>query len=960
MISHFLSAAEQTARFRRTVLLALAVTFLAVVAVRLISLWTQYNEAIAAGRERAQHHALVIGDHFARSVALTDGSLIQISSIVTRLRSDAKFADDLTPLLQQSLKTLQGVGSLTVTDANGTVTHSTIPQIVGESRKDRLAFQRLQANPDIPFVADAPYRSRLTNRLLIPLARRIDSADGGFAGVVVATLEPEQLREFYKAFEIGKKGVIWLVHPEGFVLIREPDGHMVGSRLPAEHPLLTANAPRDGRGTDTIHVAMDGDHFITAIQQYTNLGVRVAVSISEQELLKDWWRDARNSLIVIFATGLALGFAAYQISRQMKERIAETEKFLTTSRQFQEILDHAPATITVKNREGRIILANREFQRRIRKTPEQMTGLRLKDLLPEHYANEISAIDEEVIRTGKMIQREVTSPEPRCYLATKFPLFDAAGNVEAVGSISQDITEAKAAQTINLRIFEKSLDLILVTDSKGRLIRVSPSVYPILGYRPEEIEGRNAIELIHPADLHTTREEMRQARKGLISRDFQTRYLHKDGRAVDLNWTGMWVEEEQQHFFIGHDMTERTKLEAELHQSQKMEAIGQLTGGLAHDYNNLLTVILGNAELLVEALHGNAALTPMAQSVLDAANRSAVLTQRLLAFGRRQALESEPIDVSALVQEMTDLVRFTAGEGVRLDFALDTDPWIVSIDRNQFETAVLNLVVNARDAMRGRGVLRIETAKAEFGESASIVPDMKDGNYMMLAVTDNGSGMSQEVLSRVFEPFFTTKDVGKGTGLGLSMVYGFVKQSGGHVAIYSEPGHGTAVKLFFPTTDRRIADDYNSDRRDKAADLPMGTESILVVEDDALVRENTQRQLLSLGYRVLVVGNGREALRQLSVGYRPDLLLTDVILGGEMNGKELADKVRVIDPGIRVMFMSGYTSGVLADPVTGVIPESMNFIGKPFRRSQLARSVRDALESGTTCPHKKSGPLSRP
>jgi signal transduction histidine kinase/ActR/RegA family two-component response regulator len=427
-------------------------------------------------------------------------------------------------------------------------------------------------------------------------------------------------------------------------------------------------------------------------------------------------------------------------------------------------------------------------------------------------------------------------------------------------------------------------------------------------------------------------------------RNFETRYNHMDGHVVTLSWTGVWSEDVQQHFFIGRDMTDRHKLEEELRQSQKMEAIGQLTGGLAHDYNNLLTVILGNAELLTESLRERPDLLALAQATVDAADRSAILTQRLLAFGRRQALEAQPTDLNLLVRGMMDLVRLTAGEQIAVDLSLAEDPWIVKVDRSQLETAILNLVVNARDAMRSSGTLRIETSRASFDEdAASISPEIKSGNFMMLAVSDTGSGMSPETLSRVFEPFFTTKEVGKGTGLGLSMVYGFVKQSGGHISIYSEPGIGTSVKIYFPPELEAVrhAEDNVSE-----GELPKGSESVLLVEDEPLVRVNTERQLVLLGYNVVAAGSGKEAIELFDKGFRPDLLLSDVIIAGGMNGRELADRLCEKSPGLCVLFMSGYTSGVLAKG-DGGIPEGMNFIGKPFRRNQLARAVRDALELKT-------------
>jgi PAS domain S-box-containing protein len=468
----------------------------------------------------------------------------------------------------------------------------------------------------------------------------------------------------------------------------------------------------------------------------------------------------------------------------------------------------------------------------------------------------------------------------------------------------------------------------------------------ILGYEAEEMIGRSAVDFITETDLDSTRTQMRLARQGRQMRNFETRYNHKDGHVVTLSWTGVWSEDVQQHFFIGRDMTDHHKLEEELRQSQKMEAIGQLTGGLAHDYNNLLTVILGNAELLTESLQQRPDLLPLAQATVDAADRSAVLTQRLLAFGRRQALEAQPTDLNMLVKGMMDLVRLTVGEQINVDLSLSNEPWIVEVDRSQVETAVLNLVVNARDAMANVGTIRIETARVSFDDdAASISPEIKSGNFMMLAVSDTGSGMSPETLSRVFEPFFTTKEQGKGTGLGLSMVYGFVKQSGGYISVYSEPGIGTSIKVYFPPIEKESA--RHADDEVSKGELLTGTESVLLVEDEPLVRVNTERQLVLMGYNVIAAANGREAIEIFEKGFRPDLLLSDVIIAGGINGRELAENLRGRSPELRVLFMSGYTSGVLANG-DGGIPEGMNFIGKPFRRNQLAKAVRDALESKVT------------
>jgi PAS domain S-box-containing protein len=600
--------------------------------------------------------------------------------------------------------------------------------------------------------------------------------------------------------------------------------------------------------------------------------------------------------------------------------------------------------IVVKDLDGRYSFVNRGTEEWTEQSDDKLLGKTIRDLFGNtEYSEEHEAVDREVLETKGPVQREFTTPHPsgpQTSLFVKFPLFDTKGEVEAIGSIALDVTKQKKADAALERFFHTSVDLILVVDRVGTLLRISPSSMAILGYQPDEIVGRSAGDFIYPGDLERTRDEMRMARRGRSTRNFETRYIHKEGRAVTLSWTGVWSELTQQHFFIGRDMTERMKLEQDLRQSQKMEAIGQLTGGIAHDYNNLLTVILGNAELLAEALEKQPELHSLAQLTLDAAERSATLTQRLLAFGRRQALEPQATDVNELLAGMISLMQATLGEQIKVNLHHGADLWTPKLDRGQFETAVLNLGINARDAMPNGGKITIETANVALDEDyVALNPSARAGEYVAIVVSDTGTGMTPEVLSRVFEPFFTTKDVGKGTGLGLSMIYGFMKQSDGHITIYSEAGMGTVVRLYFPRVDAPSI--VPAPQGPQEIVLSVGNEMILLVEDDPLVRAHTEKQLIALGYRVLAAEKAAKALELIGNGLEPDLLLTDIIMPGGMNGRELADAARKWMPGLKVLFTSGYTQGALDQ--TERMPGT-NFLGKPFRRLELATKIRELLD----------------
>jgi PAS domain S-box-containing protein len=428
----------------------------------------------------------------------------------------------------------------------------------------------------------------------------------------------------------------------------------------------------------------------------------------------------------------------------------------------------------------------------------------------------------------------------------------------------------------------------------------------------------------------------------------QGRFQDPTGRVFDLDAVFIPHRDEsgdvQGCFVAARDMTEKRQLEAELRQSQKMEAVGRLTGGIAHDFNNLLSIIVGNMQLLARALRDSPGLLRQAETGLNAAMRGAELTRRLLAFARQQVLEPRIVDLNALIGGIYELLRRALTGDVDIELRLDGAAWCAKVDPGQLENAVLNLVINARDAMPAGGVITIATRNEAAGAQRAAAEDgLPPGEYAVLEVTDTGTGMSAETLKRAFEPFFTTKDVGKGSGLGLSMVYGFVKQSGGHVHIASVLGQGTTVRLYFPRTladaERSVTDAALGD------DLPRGHETILVVEDNAAVRATALEMLGGLGYRLLEASNGREALDLVARESGIALVFCDIMLPGGLLGSQLAQRLGELRPQLKILMTSGFSeSGMLQ---RGMLDGSIELLPKPYKLEDLARRIRARLDGSS-------------
>ena len=510
--------------------------------------------------------------------------------------------------------------------------------------------------------------------------------------------------------------------------------------------------------------------------------------------------------------------------------------------------------------------------------------------------------------------------------------------------------QLRQSQRIARGIVDTALDAFIQTDETGTVVDWNPRAEAVFGWSRDEAVGKSVVDLIVPADRRARFSEglgrYRSTGKwGMLDKRIEIDAIRKDGRMIKAELSVTALSFRNGHLFnaFARDLTEKIAADEQLRQSQKMEAIGQLTGGIAHDFNNLLTIIIGNAELLAERAIGQKSLADLAATVRSAARRGADLTRRLLAFSRRQTLQPKATDLNRLVREMEGLLRRTLRADIEIRMNLVADLWPAMVDAPQVENAILNLALNARDAMPSGGRLRIDTANFRLDEevAATFRFAAAAGDYVALSIGDTGTGIPPELQERVFEPFFTTKEAGEGTGLGLSMVYGFVKQSGGFVNIYSEVGHGTVVKLCLPRAAEARA--RSDDEQAAGSAVVGGQERILVVEDDELVRGFVVLRLKEFGYKVIDAADGVAALALLGSEEPVDLLFTDVVLPKGMNGRALAEEARRRYPGLKVLFTSGYTQDAFAD--RDKLDPGFVLLNKPFEKNELARKIREALDA---------------
>jgi PAS domain S-box-containing protein len=612
------------------------------------------------------------------------------------------------------------------------------------------------------------------------------------------------------------------------------------------------------------------------------------------------------------------------------------------------------------------LLGERDFLGKpVRQAVPEVEGQGFLELLDRVYQTGVRYVAQQT--PISLIRSDGGAPEARVLDFVYEPILGDDREVTGIFVEGFDVTDSyrvheklrELNQSLERRVEERTADLMNIqtfythssechailsrrADGRFQYDEVNPATLRLYGMSRETVIGRTVEEVFPPEVAR----ELSQHLSHSVSNSAPYRYSRKQGNStVEAIATPIPVAPGNQPRLAvtARDITERQNLEEQLRQAQKMEAVGQLAGGIAHDFNNMLAVVIGSLDLLQRRIgESDPRAKRYADAATEGARRAAQLTQRLLAFSRQQPLSPESLDLNKLVAGMSELLRHSLGADIQLERVLAGGLWCTRTDPNQLENVILNLAVNARDAMPEGGRLTIETQNTHLDERYTATHvGLAPGQYVLLAVSDTGGGMPEHVIAKAFDPFFSTKEIGKGTGLGLSQVYGFVRQSGGHVKIYSEVGQGTTVKVYLP---RFLGEVPEVDDSGSAEDLPLGAqqEVVLVVEDEPAVRQFSVDALTELGYRVLEADSAAAAMRHLSV--RPDiaLLFTDVVMP-DVNGAKLANEVRLRRPGIKVLFTTGYARNAVVH--NGVLDAGVQMIGKPFTIEELAAKVREVLDT---------------
>jgi PAS domain S-box-containing protein len=909
-----------------------------------VSTYRGYRGAMDDAARVARNQALALEQHVARTLDSIDG-------VITSIIAEASHVDLASPEFHLRLKEMSSAGPqfgrIVVTDAEGRLVQSSFdPPSTTVTYADREFFAIHRDNPDPGLHISRPVLGRVAKTWTIPLSRRMSHSDGSFAGVAIAALDPAYFNGFLRSIDLGPNGSLGVFLDDGTVLAMAPGGEEWIATTPTGGSLARL---LQKSSIGTFRGAFPTEH-IDSVVSYRKLGglpVVVAVSLATDDALAGWYAFIREAVAIwVGATLVVALFAWLVILTLRRQAVAEArlDAIFNSTFEFISLLDV----------DGRVIEINQASL--------DFAKLRRADVVGRPYWEYASRPDDPqgeqrlkeavaAARNGTFVRYEAEMPgkgQPTIIDASLKPIFDKAGRVVFLVAEGRDITEHRrlfdALKEANERletIVDASPLAITEVDRDTRVLSWNQAAEKMFGWEASEILGK---------PLPTVPDELRDNLMAALESTFSgftlkridSRRRRKDGSLIDVSlWTAPHRDASGTIvgcFGILTDITEQKHLEDQSRQAQRLNAIGQLTGGVAHEFNNLLQVILGNLESLGEVIRGQADASERLERIMRAVRRGGELTQQLLAFSRKQPLRPEVFHPKGELQSLEYLVRATVGAQYQIAVDVAPEASYVCADASQLANALLNLVLNSRDAMPAGGSIGIRARDTVVDAARAARLEIPVGQYLEIEVADNGTGMTEEVAAHAIEPFFTTKEVGKGTGLGLSMVHGFARQSGGAMEIDTEPGKGTTVRLFLPAI---AASPDQVPGKLRLQPVRQRNVAVLAVEDDPDVLATTVSMLRGLGYRAIGATNGPSALAALEHAGHIDVLFTDMIMPEGMSGPELARQARNLRPDLKVVYTSGYTENAV--PADRAGNEDITLIRKPYSQDDLAAAMNRVI-----------------
>jgi len=926
-----------------------------------------HNHSLANTERELENTALILAEYTDRalqSIELVQKSFldsVQSVGISTSEQFKREMSSKaINQLLQDKISGLPHVDAITIIDAEGNLINSSrdwpSPPI---NIADRDRFRLLKTDPKLTWSIGEAVRNRFAGDWTVNLARKVAGPNGEFLGLVQGSMQLSYFEKLFQTIVLGEQASISLFRNDGMLLVRYPRIETAIGR-----PLTDVADAFGERDHITVRLVtkLTGNQRLIAGHKLAHFPLFAAVGLDVEAALSAW----RNEAIFLASAGglVAIGVTIIfiVIVRNSMLGLRWSQRRLYEQKlQLDMALDNMSHGILMFDSESRIVVCNRRYIDMYGLSPDVVKpGCTFRNLIAhrketgsfvgdvEQYCSEVKA----QIDSGEAATSIVTTADGRSMEVTNRPFSDGSW----IGT-HQDVTQRKRheaalseSEKMARGIIDTALDAFIQLDERGVIVEWNPQAEKTFGWSDQEAIGKRLVDLIVP-EAHRARHKegvsrfLRTGKSNLLGKRTVIDALCKDERQIKVELGITALQRNSGYVFNGFikDLTEKHAADEQIRQFQKMEAISNLTGGLAHDFNNLLLIIIGNLDLLQENIHNDSGAAQQLGAALDASLRGAELTRQLLAFSRRQPLQPKIVDVGQVITKTSKLLARTLGGNINIDLRLATETPGLLIDETQFEAAIINLAVNARDAMSNGGTLTIESGMSRLGADETLLGSGRaPGKYTVVEVRDTGAGMPPDVAARIFEPFFTTKDTGKGTGLGLSMVYGFIKQSGGYIGVESEVGKGTAVKLYLPCAATTVQPAEDTVLLQAASIRPSGA-VILAVDDNPDVRTTAVKNLKALGYQVLEADCANRALEELDSGTKIDLLFTDIIMPGGINGNELAKLARIKRPGLKVLYTSGFPGTQIGGTVE--IETDAPLLNKPYRRNELAKLVADVLDA---------------